>query len=233
MNKTVIGVTSNRQPTVWEGSIEGSYCHSIMQSGGLPLLIPPVENEEHFDWLMKCCDGFLFTGGIDIHPKYFGEDILNDTVEIDEIRDAFELKLIKRAIDEDKPLLAICRGVQVLNVALEGTLYQDLPTQLDINHRDLRPLLDGGHEVTILKDSPLYKIIKKNIIMVNTRHHQSIKDLGKGLSVMAVSNDDVIEAVYMPEKRYVVGVQWHPEMLAHKYKTHKVIFDDFIKHCQC
>ncbi|NLN05797.1 MAG: gamma-glutamyl-gamma-aminobutyrate hydrolase family protein [Clostridiaceae bacterium] len=233
MHSTVIAVTSNRQPTVWDGHIEGSYCQSILQSEGLPLLVPPVEQDEHLDRLVELCDGFLFTGGIDIHPKYFGEDILNDTVEIDEIRDAFELKLIKKVIQANKPLLAICRGIQVLNVALEGTLYQDLPTQLGINHRDLSPLLEGGHDVSILKDTPLYRIVNEDTIKVNTRHHQAIKNLGNGLSVMAVSNDDVIEAVYMPEKKYVLGVQWHPEMLSHKYMNHKIIFDDFIRHCQC
>lgn len=231
-NKTVVAVTSSRHPVVWDGFVEGSYCQSIMLAGGLPVYVPATEKDEHIDWILESCDGFLFTGGVDIHPKYFGEEILNDTVEVDDIRDAFELKFIRKVIEANKPLLAICRGIQVLNVALGGTLYQDLPAQLKLNHKDLRPLLEGGHHVNIQKDTPLFEAINKDRIMVNTRHHQSIKDLGEGLIVTAISDDDIVEAVYMPEKRYVVGVQWHPEMLAFKYREHKAIFDDFIRHCR-
>lgn len=228
--RKVIGVTPNLRLSTWDNG-EGSYCHSIVNSGGLPVLLPPVEEDEHIEWLLESCDGFLFTGGIDIHPKYFGEEIWNNTVEINDKRDKVELKLIKRLIEENKPILAICRGIQVLNVALGGTLYQDLPTQLNLIHRQKEPGLEWGHGVNIVENTPFYNLFKKKRIKTNTSHHQSIKDLGEGLSLMATADDGVVEAVYMPNKKYVIGVQWHPESLSHISKDHKAIFDDFIKHC--
>lgn len=225
----IIGITPSLRSKVWDDQ-PGTYCGSVMGSGGLPLLLPPTDNEEQARKLLSTCDGIIFSGGVDINPKHFGEEIWNETVEIDEKRDRSELLLAKLAIEADKPVLGICRGIQLLNVAMGGSLYQDLPSQLNLIHRQKEAGVTDGHYVNILPGNPLHDAIGESRIKVNTYHHQAIKSVGKGFEIIARADDGIIEAMYMPSRKFVLAVQWHPEILAHTLTQHKAIFDTLIIH---
>lgn len=158
------------------------------------------------------CDGVLLTGGVDVDPREYGE-AKHPTVETDATRDAYELALAKLAIERDMPLLAICRGVQVLNVAAGGTLIQDLPSQHPsaVQHSITEPKNSIAHDVAITEGTCLSMLLGAPSIAVNSRHHQSVKDAAPGFVVSAVSPDGVVEAIERPASTFCVGVQWHPE----------------------
>jgi len=158
------------------------------------------------------CDGLLLTGGVDVDPAAYGE-APHPTVEIDATRDDYELALAKLAIARDMPLLAICRGVQVLNVAAGGSLIQDLPSQhpSDTPHAINEPRNAIAHDVAITPGTCLSMLLGKPAMAVNSRHHQAVKDAAPGFVVSAVSPDGVIEAIERPASSFCVGVQWHPE----------------------
>src|SRR5262249_24538288 len=149
----------------------------------------------------------------DVQPEIFGETILNETVEIDTPRDASELPLIRLALARDIPIFAICRGIQSLNVCLGGTLYQDIPAQMlsHIGHSQNEPPQQATHSIEIKDGSRLASIVGSKSMAVNSMHHQALKDVGSDLKVVARAEDGIIEAAEMPEKRFVLAVQFHPE----------------------
>ena len=158
------------------------------------------------------CDGVLLTGGADIDPREYGE-APHPSVELDAARDNYELALTKLAIARDLPVLAICRGVQVLNVAAGGTLIQDLPSQhpSPIPHSITEPTNAIAHDVTIATGTCLSMLLGQPAMAVNSRHHQAVKDAAPGFVVSAVSPDGIVEAIERPASTFCVGVQWHPE----------------------
>ena len=141
-----------------------------------------------------------------------------------------EIILFRMVYDENKPLLGICRGIQYINVVMGGTLYQDLPSEhpSDTEHHQMPPYDVPVHSVKIIEDSPLYKLLKKETLMVNSYHHQAIKMLAPKLSVMAVSEDGLVEAVYVPNKKFIWGIQWHPELSYLADENSRKIFSEFI-----
>ena len=162
---------------------------------------------------LQDCDGLLLTGGVDVDPMTYGETP-HPTVETDATRDDYEIALARLAIDRDMPLLAICRGVQVLNVAAGGTLIQDLPSQhpSSVAHSITEPKNSIAHGVTITPGTCLSVLLgAPSSIDVNSRHHQAVKDTAPGFVVSAVSPDGIVEAIERPESSFCVGVQWHPE----------------------
>ena len=161
---------------------------------------------------LEQCDGLLLTGGVDVDPRAYGETP-HPTVELDATRDDYELALARLAIERDLPLLAICRGVQVLNVAAGGTLIQDLPSQhpSETPHAINEPRNAIAHDVAITPGTCLSLLLGKPAMAVNSRHHQAVKDAAPGFVVSAVSPDGVVEAIERPESTFCVGVQWHPE----------------------
>ena len=183
---------------------------------------------------LEKCDGILFTGGVDVHPKRYNEHILNATVSIDEKRDEMEFAFIVQALKSSKPILAICRGVQLLCVAMGGTLYQDLPTQKPsfIAHKQIEGRTKHSHFVNVEKASPLFDLLKSERVRVNSFHHQAIKTLGKNLAVMALADDEIIEAIYSTESRYIRAYQWHPERLIETETTNIELFRDFVNACR-
>lgn len=209
------------------------YVSAIEKSGGLPLLIPYVEDEETLDALLALCNGFFFTGGVDIDPHRYGEEIKDTCGELQIHRDDLEFRALKKAMETEKPVLGICRGAQLINIALGGTLYQDLPTELptEISHRQTEPKFSPAHSVKILADTPLYDLVKKDRMTANSFHHQAVKKLGKGLSLMALADDGVVEAFYQPGERYLRAYQWHPERLFAIDADNRLLFEDFIAHC--
>lgn len=210
------------------------YISAIEGSGGTPILLPYVKDGETIDRFVNICDGFFFTGGADIDPRHYREEASSACGELQEHRDELEFKVFQRAIDTSKPILAICRGAQLVNVALGGTLYQDIPSEIhtQISHRQTEPKFSPSHEVRALDNTPLREIMGRDRITANSFHHQAIKTLGEGLEIMAVSDDKIVEAVYLSGERYLRAYQWHPERLYEGNVYNRLIFDDFIKACQ-
>ncbi len=217
----------NNEVTV---SMLGAYGSVIEKSGGLPLVLPYVEDEKIIDKFIDTCDGFLFTGGADIEPSLYGENKKTTCGETQPYRDKLEITVLKKAYKKDKPILAICRGEQLVNVALGGTLYQDIKTEYatDILHIQKEERYSPSHEILIENNSPLYTLVKKNFMVGNSFHHQAIKDLGGELEIMARSTDGMIEAVWSSKKRYLRGYQWHPERLFDIDSDNRKIFENFI-----
>lgn len=216
------------------GAVLHTYVHSIEASGGLPLLIPYVKSKELLKEALAFCDGFLFTGGGDADPALYGEVTSPHCGKIEPLRDELDFASLEYALASGSPILGICRGIQILNVALGGTLYQDIPTEYktEICHSQTNGLHAYSHSVKIEKDTPLYSLVGACEMPSNSFHHQAIKDLGSGLIPMAYADDGIIEAVYSRENAFIRGYQWHPERLFDADDRHKKIFEEFIAACE-
>lgn len=207
------------------------YQNSVARAGGLGVMLPLTGEQEALEEIARRFDGFLFTGGPDVDPAFYGQQKEDFCGEISELRDEMELKLFRLVYDLEKPVLGICRGLQLINVALGGTLYQDLPTQLpsDVPHRVLeKPLARETHEIMVEPDCPFGNLPLK--LMVNSRHHQAIDRLAPELKTRARAADGVVEAVYMPEKPQIRAIQWHPENFRNDLS--RIIFEEFISFCR-
>lgn len=208
------------------------YCKAVKGVGAIPVLITSILDKSYIDKLTDKIDGFIFTGGSDINPLLYGKGIEEYCNNINPTRDNFELMLLKKVIEKDKPLLGICRGMQILNVFYGGTLCQDILTLYPqrLNHKVLNlPKWHFAHDVNIQKNTSLYELFGKENILVNSFHHQSIEKLGDGLTVTAIAKDSVIEGIEDLKKYLVMGVQWHPEMMVDKEPEQMRIFNYFIK----
>jgi putative glutamine amidotransferase len=197
--------------------VNTAYLAAVQQAGGIPVLLPPQLDEAALGRLWERLDGLVLTGGGDIDPARFGEPRHPATSEVSEARDALELGLVGKALADDVPLFAICRGLQVVNVALSGNLYQDIADQMgsQLPHSQKEPRDQPSHKVKVLGEGTrLGTILGALELEVNSMHHQAIKKLGEGLREVAWAPDGVIEAAELeaPE-RFLVGVQWHPEEL--------------------
>lgn len=230
MKKPIIGVTplvDTEKESLW---MLPGYMDGVAQAGGLPIMLPLTENTDELRQLAALCDAFLFTGGHDVSPALYGEQALPVCAECSPARDAMETILLKEVLELDKPVLGICRGIQFINAALGGTLYQDLPTQKpsDIEHHQSAPYDVPIHTVTICKESPLHELLQLETLPVNSYHHQAIRELAPALKAMAISTDGLVEAVCLPQKRFVWAVQWHPEFAWRSDETCRKIFHAFV-----
>lgn len=199
------------------------YCEAIHNAGGIAVVTGERDPEDYAD----LCDGVIVSGGADLEPEFYGETVLNESVRIDPPRTAFEIPLINAFIERKKPMLAICRGFQMVNFVLGGTLYQDLVEQLGYVHFDVSLF----HYVDAEKGSVLHELFGERF-KVNSFHHQAVKDLGKGLKVTARSIEGIIEA-YEHETLPILGTQFHPERLSGKWGAGKTqdfapLFDYFV-----
>lgn len=233
MQKPMIGIlplTDMEKDSYW---MLPGYMKGIEEAGGIPVMLPLTEDETILERLAESFDGFLFTGGQDVSPELYGEEVLPECGECSPERDAMERILLEKILMSGKPLLGICRGIQLLNAALGGTLYQDLPAQHpgEINHHMTPPYDRAVHKVTLKPSAPLYEILGTGEIAVNSYHHQAVKELAKALEVSAVSEDGLVEGVYMPDKKFVMAVQWHPEFSYLKDENARKIFEAFVKAC--
>ena len=195
--------------------VHPSYVRAVEASGGLPVIVPYTRDAR--DWLDRVQAVILHGGVNDIDPtRYGGPDTRARSVRAE--RDVFEFNLVEESFRRDTPLLAICRGAQVLNVAFGGSLYTDVPSDLpglDHPHQQGRELEAVAHEVVLDPDSVLHRVVGADRIVVNSAHHQAIRDVPAKLRIAARSTDGLIEAVEARERTFMVGVQWHPERLAH------------------
>lgn len=225
MSLPLIGVSGNeaefstlpRKPTLITMGL--NYIRGVMAAGGLPIIIPPLLDEDQLRDVFTRLDGLLLTGGGDIDPAIFGEEQHPATCGISQNRDRVELALARWALAEEKPMLAICRGIQVMNIAAGGTLIQDIPMQVE------RPLTHSAstdtprdyfaHTVGVDENSRLAKILGSTVVGTNSWHHQSCKAAGAGLVYTAWSPDGIVEAAEAPGHRFAIGVQWHPEEMFH------------------
>ena len=210
--------------------IARSYIQAVQNAGGTPLVLP-IQPQEDLSQVLEHLDGIVLTGGVDVDPYRFGEDPLVGCGEINPLRDEFDLAVTALALERDLPILAICRGAQVLNVALGGSLIQDIPTQVQdpIKHWQQAPNWYATHNVEVKPDSLLGEILETQLTRVNSYHHQSIAKPGQGLSIVATAPDGVIEAVESTEHRFVLGLQWHPELMVERDVGAQAIFKHFVR----
>ena len=210
-----------------------SYPRAIERAGGLPLLFPSYADMRSLDEVIELCDGFFFTGGVDLEPAVYGEEKKPTCGETQPQRDAMELALLSLAIKANKPILAVCRGAQLVNAMLGGTLYQDLPTEWGeaVNHRQpIAKREEPSHDILITRGTPLFELTGKDRMVGNSFHHQAVKVLGRGLLPMATAEDGLIEGFYHPGMRYLRAYQWHPELI-YDYDANSALFMDFIAAC--
>jgi len=211
-NKPLIGVSLGYNPT--KNSVNNTYINSILMNGGVPYLIPVTDNVEVLRQIVAQLDGIVFTGGEDFEPAYFGEENHEKLGEVNVTRDTYDLTLFKLATDRNIPTLGICRGLQLINVAMGGTLYQDLPAEKpsDINHRQEEAGTVPTHSVSVVDGSMMHQILGEKEIQVNTFHHQAIEKLAPGLKIVGWSNDSVPELIEAYPHRQILGTQFHPEI---------------------
>ncbi|HEX2441896.1 MAG TPA: gamma-glutamyl-gamma-aminobutyrate hydrolase family protein [Methylomirabilota bacterium] len=197
--------------------VNGTYIRAVQEAGGIPLLLTPHFTPEVQAALWQRLDGLILTGGGDIEPERFGEARHPAVDDVSPARDDLEIGLTQRALSDDVPLFAICRGIQVLNVALGGTLVQDIPSEWPnaLVHSQKAPRHEPTHAVKVMGEGTrLGRVLGTLEVDVNSMHHQAIKQLGEGLREVAWAPDGIVEGVEMPgEHRFVLGVQWHPEEL--------------------
>lgn len=193
-------------------ALRENYCEAVAEAGGLSILLPH-EPERAGDYL-ALLDGLIVTGGaFDVDPALFGAVTRHETVSLKARRTAFELAICQAALAKNMPVLGICGGQQLLNVALGGTLIQHIPDEIKnaLAHEQPNPRTESGHTVAIAPDTLLRRVTQMAEMPVNSAHHQAVKDAAPGLVVDAVAPDGVIEGIEDPKRRFVLGVQWHPE----------------------
>lgn len=210
--------------------VTNAYIQSIRYSGGIPLLLPLIRSDRILEEYISLCDGFLFCGGGDITPLLFGQEPQNGNGKTNITLDLFQIRLMKQVLKSHKPLLSICRGMQVFNVACGGTVFQDISLQpgdhLDHMQQSFSRQ-DVSHKIFVTPNSKLKSYIGSHLL-VNSYHHQSLNALGKELIVSATASDHTIEAIEMPSHPFAIGVQWHPENMYRSSPEMRELFGNFI-----
>lgn len=247
--KPIIGICTNYSPLdelglltklglpgqEWQ-LIADDYIKAIERGGGVPVIIPIVEQIENIEPLLACLDGIVFTGGQDIEPRQYGQSVGKNLGVISPERDKQEVALAKKVLNEmDIPVLGICRGHQILNVAAGGTLYSDIETQREesMNHTCFHaPKHHSAHEAKILDNTKLKAIFGCQVLGVNSYHHQAIDRIGSEFKVAMVADDGIVEAMEYPGERFIVSVQWHPEMMVDRCPEYLRLFNAFVMSCR-
>lgn len=227
MKKPVIGITSNEKTVSADGlmvhsSVSRNFAKAVIQAGGIPIHIPVCQPEMVKDYI-QLIDKLILSGGQDVQPSHYGSQQLTLLTDYFPERDLFELALAKEALDQKKPILGVCRGLQVFNTLLGGTLHQD------IQGHQFDNLEDFAHKIRLENNNALLTIFGQNT-SVNSHHHQSLDQLASGLSVIARDSlDGTIEAVQSTRQHTFIGVQWHPEYLLKLSSKQQQLFDYFVK----
>jgi putative glutamine amidotransferase len=223
---------SQSEPTLF---LPQRYVSAVEQAGAIALILPANHSTRGLRRYMNLLDGLVISGGnFDIHPRYYGEKPTNRLGIIKPQRTEFELELATSALKRHLPVLGICGGAQAINVVLGGSLYQDIAAQLPgaVDHQQGARKMVGGHRVQVQDGTQLREIVRRQSLEVNTTHHQAIKKLGRGLVVNAVAEDGVIEGIESTQHEFVLGLQWHPEVLAPRQTHQRRIFSAFASVCQ-
>ena len=234
--KPVIGVIplfDEEKDSIW---MVPGYMEGIRSAGGLPLILPLKADEEMVAQVCGLCGGFLFTGGHDVDPALYGEEKGPFCGPQNGDRDVLEKAVFAYALEKDLPIFGICRGIQLINALCGGTLYQDIPREYEAEEKvehHMKPPYDlPCHRVEILPDTPLFHLLGRGELAVNSYHHQAVKELAPSLRPMAVSEDGLTEALYMPGKRFIQAVQWHPEFCFRTDEAARKLFESFVEACK-
>jgi putative glutamine amidotransferase len=227
---SIFAMESGAIPGIERAYVNDDYVQAVERAGGVPILLPVVNYEESILAQMHSCSGLIFAGGYDIHPKYYAREAYPGLGDVYSRVDEYQLLLIRSALASGKPILGICRGHQLLNVACGGTLLQDLS---EAPNRCLKHFQSGRryevtHKVKTVSGSILEHMLGSEF-WVNSYHHQAIRDLGSGLTAIATASDGVIEGILMSDRDFVLGVQWHPEMMVTQSNQMMVLFEQLVK----
>lgn len=238
MKKPIIGISgsifeepSGMFPGYKKAYVNHDYVSSVIKNGGVPILIPLTDDENLIESQINLIDGLILSGGHDVSPKFYNEEPLQKLGEIMPERDTFDFNLIKFAKAKNIPILGICRGYQILNVYHGGSLHQDLSYDKNcyVKHWQAHSPKLVTHTVNTVSGTKLSKLFDKEEFQVNSFHHQIIKDVAPSLIVSAISKDGVVEALESEDYPFLLGVQWHPEMLHESVEEMNVLFSSLIK----
>ncbi|MHB8170586.1 MAG: gamma-glutamyl-gamma-aminobutyrate hydrolase family protein [Thermincolia bacterium] len=229
--RPVIGITCAHDNDLDRAYINQFYVRAVEKAGGIPILLPIVGEGACLNQMVHMVDGLLFSGGADLDPVCFGQEPMNRLGEITPERDFFELELARQALGADLAILAICRGIQLINIAAGGTVYQDVNSQVShaIKHYQKAPRWYPTHRMSIKPGSQLASILQTKDVRVNSFHHQAVADVASGFKVTAVAADGVIEAIESENHKFVVGIQCHPECMWEKDETFLRVFKCFVE----
>ncbi len=234
--KPIIGIipSINETENQYYSNVENA--EAIKRAGGLPYLLPYTMSKADMERLVNVMDGLYLAGGNDVDPKYYGESPHVGLGEVNPERDAFELEMLATIFKYNKPVLGICKGMQMINVALGGDLYQDITEQFKnkrVQHKQQAKTIHPTHPICIERGTRLQKIINEEKLYVNSYHHQAVRRLGDSLTASGHATDGIIEAIESTAYSFVIGVQWHPEFLLQSNDTVSLkIYKSFIHHCQ-
>lgn len=236
MRKPIIGIATfcKREDKLNKvyNKVSYNYITAVINAGGVPVLIPLLEDKAEVKTYIEMIDGLILTGGEDICPHRYGEYPIKQVTKFDSKRDEWEIELFREAYQRQMPILGICRGMQLMNIAQGGSLYQDIIEEYQggVCHLSCSTdVCELYHSISIKKNSKLFSILKREEIEVNSYHHQAVKKLGRELIVTAKSEEGIIEGVESESRGFVVGVQWHPEDLILRYPSFLELFKTLIK----
>jgi putative glutamine amidotransferase len=228
--RPLIGITTYGRLVDGRYRLPAEYVAAVRRAGGIPMLVPP--GEQHLEQLLAELDGLILSGGGDVDPRLYG-GIPHATIErVDPERDAMEMEIARRVAERDLPTLCICRGAQVMNVALGGTLIEHLPDEVGegVSHRPVdREQAYPRHPVAASAGSKLAGIMGETAVEPASWHHQAAREVARGLEVVAWADDGTVEAFEKPDHPWLVGVQWHPEMTAAEDETQQRLFDSLVE----
>ena len=234
MKRPTVGVLplwDSARRDVW---MRTEYLDGLLDGGALPLIFPLTGDPETNRSLCAAVDGLLFTGGQDVSPALYGQEKAPCCEEVSPLRDGQDLQVLQTALEMGKPVLGICRGLQLINAALGGSLYQDIGLEAGKSaalHRQEKPYARPVHRVDLCPGTPLRTIAGRDSLMVNSIHHQAVSSLAPGLLPAALSEDGLIEAAYLPDRTFFLAVQWHPEFLQPGDEVSRRLFSAFSEAC--
>lgn len=229
--RKIIGVTplyDAEKDSYW---MVPGYMKMLEAEHAIPMMLPLTAEKEELDYFLEICGGFLFTGGQDLSPALYQAEKKPWCGACCEPRDQMEVYLLKKAVEQDKSVLGICRGIQLMNACFGGTLYQDLEREYgsQVSHRMTPPYDRAVHQVFLKRGTFFYELLDREQIGVNSYHHQAIQQLSPAFCAAAVSEDGLIEGIYMPSRRFVAGVQWHPELSYEKDENSRRLIHAFVE----
>lgn len=239
MSRPLVGIPSHSYDKVLDGTYPPSflmtqvYVQRLEAAGAAPIIVPLLAGDATLRVIYERLDGLFLAGGVDVDPSYYGEPPHPRLGDVNRERDRIEITLLRWALADHMPVLAVCRGIQVLNVAAGGTLYQDIeaqiPNAMRHDYHKIRPRNYRAHDVAIEPDSHLSRAMGAHAVGVNSLHHQAVKDVASGFRVTARAGDGVIEGIERRNGHFAVGVQWHPEALAEEDAAMQALFDRFVE----
>ncbi|CUI16755.1 Peptidase C26 family protein [Candidatus Protochlamydia naegleriophila] len=238
VNKPIIGISASLL-MIETGCFKGrervfvgqDYIQAIVQAGGIPVVLPVVSDEGAVERQMELIDGLLLSGGYDVHPLLYGEEPDALLQDLYPERDQYEIQLTQGAYQSGMPILGVCRGLQLMNVAFGGTLYQDVSrhSPFVLQHLQHAQVHVGAHTVELVEGTVLKNAMQVDLLLTNSFHHQSVKKVAPGFRVNALAKDGIVEGIEKVDHPFIVGVQWHPELMVEKQLEAGKLFKSFVE----